>query len=257
MRIFSANEAAQRFYGYTLEEFEGMKITSLNCKSDEDMKHTITQVLEHKLDLYCFKHRLANGEIRDVEIHAAPIPFINKQMIFSIVHDITERKKAEEYITYLAYHDSLTGLPNRKYFYERLAEEFEKAAQNHEMFAILYIDLDGFKKINDTYSHEVGDFLLCEIGTRMKGCIREGDTLARIGGDEFTLLVLDICNLNDAQMVAQRICECLQTPVIKDGKELKVSASIGISIFPDDGDNLDSLLYNADKKMYIMKNGSL
>lgn len=183
----------------------------------------------------------------------SPIPLTNKKMIFAIVNDITERKKAEEHITYLAYHDSLTGLPNRKYFYERLSQELQRGRRSSGKFAVLYLDLDGFKEINDNYGHEIGDYILCETGNRIRESIRSSDIVARIGGDEFTLLILDIQRPDDAKSVAQKIISSLSPPAFKDGVTVSIHASIGISIFPDDGENADALIHSADKKMYSVK----
>lgn len=251
--VFSANEAAQAFYGYTPAAFRKIHITEINQSLKDERADIFSDINNHVKNIYYFKHQLANGEIRDVEVHASPIPFGKKQMIFSVIHDVTERKKAEDHITYLAYHDSLTGLANRKHFYERLSQELERAKRKEEIFAVLYIDLDDFKLVNDTYGHETGDYLLCEVGKRIKSCLRESDLISRIGGDEFILLILDIAGLEDAQAVGDKISEALEFPIEKDGVEFIIGASIGISLYPDDGESLNSLINKSDGEMYLKK----
>lgn len=253
LRIHAANEAAQKFYGYTEKEFTGIKITDINMITDEEECAYIKQVLAKEQDTYFLKQRLASGEIRDVEVHASPIPNSKKEMIFSIVHDITERKKAEKYITYLAYHDSVTGLPNRKYFYERLQREIEDYERHRQQFAVLYADLDDFKLINDSYGHETGDYLLCEISNRLNGCIGEADIVSRIGGDEFTLLVHGVHNEEAARTLLDNIVAAVESPVIRDGREMSVRVSIGMSIYPHDGRDVATLIKKSDNKMYMMK----
>ncbi len=251
--VFSANEAAQRFYGYSAEAFQETNISDINSALIGKLDEAVSNIIDLKCNNYYSRHRLANGEMRDVEIHASLIPFGRKKMIFSVIHDITERKKAEDHILYLAYHDSLTGLANRKHFYERLSQELERAKRKSEVFGVLYIDLDDFKMVNDTYGHITGDHLLCEVGKRIKSCIRESDLISRVGGDEFVLLILDILSQQDAQSVADKITEALKYPIVKDGIEFIIGASVGISVYPEDGECLNSLINKSDDEMYLKK----
>ena len=255
LKFFDANMAARKFYGYTEKEFKSKKITDLNGISDEHMKELIKKREMEDQQIYYFKHRAANGEWRDVEVHATTLPMNGRKMLISIVRDITDRKKAEERISYLAYHDALTGLANRKYFYERLHNELERSIRTGNKAAVLFIDLDGFKAVNDQYGHEAGDSLLKEVADRMKSSIRETDVAARMGGDEFTLLVTDIADRIAAQAVANKILNILDHPVMIDGNPVRIQASIGISIFPDDGVDLNLLLSKADHEMYMVKRG--
>lgn len=251
--IFDINESAVNFYGYSKDEIRKMKITDLNGLSYDESKEIIFQIMSKDKKCYNLKHKLSNGKIRDVEIYSTLIPIKNKQMLCSIVIDITERKKAEKYISFLAYHDNLTGLPNRKMFYEKLIQEIKNSQINNKQFAVLYIDLDGFKSVNDTFGHAVGDFLLYEVGRRIKSCIRKEDILARMGGDEFTLLISDIQGYEDAQIISKKILKIFNDPIIKDGQEIFVQASIGISIYPEHGEDIKTLLEIADFNMYKHK----
>lgn len=253
LRILDANDAAIKFYGYSYEQFKTMKITEINILEESNIRDIIKKIRGNNNLPYKTKHILSNCNLRDVEIHATSITFKNKKIIFSIINDITERNKNEEHISFLAYHDSLTGLPNRKLFYLKLEQALGEAKLNNKAFAVLYVDLDGFKLINDTYGHQIGDFILCVASKKLKHCIRKDDVLARIGGDEFILLLNNIQNYENAQLVVEKILSILNKPIIKNNKELLVNASIGISLYPYNGDSIDSLIQNADHNMYTIK----
>ena len=173
---------------------------------------------------------------------------------YGVARDITERKIAEDTINFQAYHDLLTKLPNRALLRDRLSLAITQAKREDEMLAVMFLDLDRFKNINDSLGHVVGDELLQQVSTRLKSCIREGDTLARFGGDEFTLLLPKIAKgKEDISKIAEKINEVLKDPFVVDNNELYVSASIGISIYPRDGTNMDSLIKHADIAMYHVK----
>ena len=173
---------------------------------------------------------------------------------YGVARDITERKIAEDTINFQAYHDLLTNLPNRALLRDRLGLAISQAKREDEMLAVMFLDLDRFKNINDSLGHVVGDELLQQVSTRLKSCIREGDTLARFGGDEFTLLLPKIAKgKEDVSKIAEKINEVLKDPFIIENNELYVSASIGISIYPRDGSNMDSLIKHADIAMYHVK----
>ncbi len=173
---------------------------------------------------------------------------------YGVARDITERKMAEDTINFQAYHDLLTNLPNRALLRDRLSLAISQAKREQEMLAVMFLDLDRFKNINDSLGHVVGDELLQQVSTRLKSCVREGDTLARFGGDEFTLLLPKITKgKEDVRKIADKINEVLKDPFIIDDNELYVSASIGISIYPRDGNNMDTLIKHADIAMYHVK----
>jgi diguanylate cyclase (GGDEF)-like protein/PAS domain S-box-containing protein len=167
--------------------------------------------------------------------------------------DITMRKEAEERLSFLANHDALTGLPNRILFSDRLQHAMARAHRDLLQMAILFLDLDQFKNVNDNFGHTMGDSLLQSVGDRLLRHIRESDTLARWGGDEFILLLEKIRSAEEAVHVAQRILRVFAAPFVLDGHEIAINASIGISLFPQDGREVQSLLKNADAAMYCAK----
>lgn len=173
---------------------------------------------------------------------------------YGVARDITERKIAEDTITFQAYHDLLTKLPNRALLRDRLGVAISQAKRESEMLAVMFLDLDRFKNVNDSLGHMIGDELLQQVSNRLRSCIREGDTLARFGGDEFALLLPKINHSrDDVESIAEKIINVLKQPFMVDGHELYVSTSIGISLYPQDGANMDTLIKNADIAMYHVK----
>jgi len=167
--------------------------------------------------------------------------------------DITERKRADEKIHYLAHHDILTGLPNRMVFTDRLSQAIAQARRHQSRFAVLFADLDRFKNINDSLGHHIGDLLLQEVGKRLLEAIRESDTVCRLGGDEFILLVQDIGSPEHVAAIAGKILTVLSRPYLLEGNDLSITPSIGIACYPQDGDNEESIVKNADAAMYHAK----
>ncbi len=160
------------------------------------------------------------------------------------IQDITERKRAEETIRHLAYHDALTDLPNRALFEDRVTVALAQVRRKEQLVAMMFLDLDRFKIVNDTVGHTFVDQLLRDVAERLTGLVREGDTVARMGGDEFTVLLPDIVGVEDATEVAKRAIEACRQPWNIDGREFHVTTSIGIAIYPNDGEDAESLILN-------------
>lgn len=172
---------------------------------------------------------------------------------FVVYEDITEQKQAEEEIRKLAYHDPLTGLPNRALFNDRLVVALANARRTKVPLAVMLLDLDRFKEVNDSLGHAVGDQLLRAVGQRLTSILRKGDTICRIGGDEFLLLLPGMARAEHAATVAERILQGIRNPFVLDGRELHVTTSLGIAVYPEDGVDGDTLIRNADIAMYGAK----
>ena len=173
--------------------------------------------------------------------------------VVALIRDITERKTAEQQIEYQAYHDALTGLANRNLFQEHLSLALALAHRRDNHVAVLFLDLDHFKDVNDSLGHSVGDALLQEVARRLRGAVRDGDTVARVGGDEFTIVLQELTRPQDAAVVAQKVLRTIAEPMDVNGHRLFVTTSIGITMFPDDGEDAETLLKNADTAMYRAK----
>jgi diguanylate cyclase (GGDEF)-like protein/PAS domain S-box-containing protein len=222
----------------------------------------------HGLDrvcAWCVKHRVLRGETvyrevlnpRDNRWYSsteAPIRHTDgRTSKLSIIQDITERKLTEELIKKLAYHDALTGLPNRMLCQDRLKMALAQAQRHRRQVAVMMLDLDFFKQVNDIFGHRIGDRLLQVVGSRLTGLLRKSDTVARLGGDEFIVISPEISRVTDAAKVSQKILDSFRAPFICEEQEVRVTASIGMAIYPLDGRDPDTLLRHADIAMYCAK----
>ncbi|MBW2561057.1 MAG: PAS domain S-box protein [Deltaproteobacteria bacterium] len=251
--IVDANAAASTYYGWSRGELKRRKINEINTLTSDEVSAEMQLALSEKRSVFFFTHRRADGTLRDVEVYSGPVPLKGKTLLYSIVHDITKRKEAEEQIRRMAYRDSLTGLPNRKLFSDRLGITLTHAQRNKKDVGIAMLDLDNFKDVNDTLGHSVGDLLLKATAARLSESLRKGDTVARFGGDEFVLILPELKGMEDAIRVAQKIVDSFRKPFLIDTHQLVVTTSIGIAVYPDDGTDEDVLLKNADIAMYQAK----
>jgi diguanylate cyclase (GGDEF)-like protein len=179
---------------------------------------------------------------------------LNKpEYIFAFISDISDRRKAEENIRHMAYHDALTDLPNRKLFQQRFDVLAREVKQTGLRLALIFLDLDNFKDVNDSYGHDTGDLMICEVARRLQSRIGKNDIVTRIGGDEFIVLLANVENESQALAAAAAIQNGLTDVVEVNGYRILVESSMGVSIFPDDGERLDVLLKNADDAMYAVK----
>lgn len=201
--------------------------------------------------------RKMNGEIMTclLTVTALRDEFGNIVQYHGIVRDITEKKKAEEKIRYMAFHDMLTGLPNRVLFNDRLQMAIGYAKRAREMVAVMILDLDRFKEINDTYGHGLGDEVLKDVANRLKSVVRKTDTIARMGGDEFLGVFTEIRKIEDVKVIAEKILATFEKDLVVDGKSFSLTASMGFSIYPIHGEDIETLLSKADVAMYEVKQG--
>lgn len=225
-------------------------------------------VAEYRAEYLSFIQRVLGGERgtlayeligckggrRWMDTHAVPIELENNEWhVLSITRDITEQRRSEERIQYMAYFDTLTGLPNRALLHDRLQRALYEAERRRQQVAVLFLDLDRFKNVNDSLGHASGDLLLKAVAERLNDLVRHGDTVARLGGDEITIVLSAITNEDDIQHVARKIRRAFERPFLIDGQELFITASLGVAVYPRDGRDAHELLRNADAAMYRAK----
>jgi diguanylate cyclase (GGDEF)-like protein/PAS domain S-box-containing protein len=265
------NERIESLLGFSKEEIIGKHYSFLVHHDDmEQAKYVFNErrigtraAKNIELRLKCKddgKSRHFNNRTLPIELSAMGMYTGDSQSsssytgTYGVARDVTERKIAEETINFQAYHDLLTKLPNRALLRDRLSLAISQAKREDEKLAVMFLDLDRFKNINDSLGHMIGDELLQMVSMRLKECIRAADTLARFGGDEFTLMLPKLHNgREDASKLAEKITDTLKQPFTVDGHELYVSASIGIALYPQDGTNIDTLIKHADVAMYHVK----
>jgi diguanylate cyclase (GGDEF)-like protein/PAS domain S-box-containing protein len=253
-QILEANSAYCSLLGYSSEEILGLKIYDLVAVEPEIIDSIIRRIVQDRLDLTQESiHRRKDGSLVNVEVSVSIVCYSAKEVICYAVRDITERKRSEEMLRYQACHDLLTDLGNRSLFNEQLHKAIANAQRYNHNFAIMFLDLDRFKNINDTLGHDIGDKLLQSLAQRLKSCLRAGDTLARWGGDEFTLLLSQINQPGDAAQVATKILTALKQPFPILEYQLNLNLSIGIALYPQDGKTPETLLKNADIALYRIK----
>ena len=256
-RYLGCNRAFEQYIGKPREELVGMSVYDLSPKELADRYHAADQVLYDNpgVQTYEAKVQSADGERKDVVFYKATFNKSGGDLggLVGVILDITERKQGEEAIWREANYDGLTNLPNRRLFLDRLQQEMKKMQRNGQSLALMFIDLDRFKEVNDTLGHESGDILLAEAASRIRGCVRNSDTVARLGGDEFTVILPGIAETAHIENVANDIISALKQPFMLGMEIAYVSASVGITYYPRDAQELDMLLINADQAMYDAK----
>jgi len=242
--------------GYTRAELLGMSLSDIDVdlpiKKLKTLLSAITSGVPVALES---RHRRKDGAVFPIEMRIGPIEINGRQHLLSLVRDVTERKELQDHIRHLAYHDPLTNLPNRAMFNRQLSHALIQARRYFKGLAVLFIDLDRFKNINDTLGHDAGDRLLQEMARRLKSALRSGDLVARLGGDEFVILLEEITELGQVSQVARQILTALVKEYPLEGQLIHITASIGISLYPDDGRDEFSLMKHADVAMYRAKEG--
>ncbi len=263
-RFVDCNSQACRLLGYSREEMLSLSVSDVSCdmltgeerERQEKAGGTLWQrVMAGEVGTFAVinqeRNRRKDGTVIPVEVRVGAVDYGGQRMILTSVRDITERRELEERLTRQAFHDPLTGLPNRTLLMDRLEHALSGRRGG---LAVLFLDLDNFKVVNDSLGHEAGDRLLVSVGRRLRECLRPSDTVARLGGDEFTVLLEEVTSLREAAWVAERILERMRPPFVLEGREIGVTPSIGIVFSDSPGDRPGDLLRNADLAMFQAKN---
>lgn len=253
------NPAAERMFGYQSADIIGRNVSLLmsephRSRHDGYLQHYLdtgeSQVIGISREV---EAQRSNGEIFPMELRVSEFFLEGRRQFIGIMRDITERKAAEAKIVHLALHDALTGLPNRRLVQDRIQHAIASARRSGTHPFVMFVDLDKFKIVNDTFGHAVGDQLLQMVADRLTRALRAEDTIGRQGGDEFLVLATSTGNAKDTALLAQKIVDVLSEPFIIDGQALRIGASVGIAVFPQDGDDVETLLKNSDTAMYYAK----
>ena len=258
LRCIFANKMFAEFFGFTQESIIGRHLREVIGEEPyREVEGHFAQVLQGHPVTYQRTRKLPNGESHHIEAKLLPHIGEGGKILgcFSVTTDITEHKLSEERIRRMAHHDILTGLPNRLLFNDRLNQAISLAKRGSRQFALLYVDLDKFKPVNDTLGHDAGDELLKDVAERIRREVRESDTVARVGGDEFTVILPDIARREDAETVARKIIAALAAPFQLgiQKQSVEIGTSIGIARYPADAQDADALVKAADAAMYGAK----
>ena len=254
-RFIDCNNSFLNLFGYSREEAMNVNARTTYF-SAEDHRNFLKTILDNgAVRDYEVRLLKKNGTLMDCLLTTSERKSENGTIIGyqGIVRDITSFKKAEETIRHMAYHDALTGLPNRVLFADRLSIAMARARRNSEIVAVVMLDLDGFKKINDLLGHKVGDFILKAVANRLLSVLRKSDTVARMGGDEFYIILTELNIDRDVELTADKIVAAFRKWFAVDSHKLFVSASVGVAVYPEDGDDADNLVRRADMAMYAAK----
>ncbi len=258
LRCRFANKPFAEYFGLGVESAIGMHMREIiGADVYAEVEGHVARVLRGEPVTYQRIVRLAHGENRYFEARLLPHTGERGQSLgcFAVMTDITEHKLAEERMQRIAHHDSLTGLPNRLLFNDRLAQSIRLARRESGKFALLFLDLDKFKQVNDTLGHDAGDELLQQVAARIRRELRDSDTVARVGGDEFTVILPNVARAEDAETVARKIVATLAAPIRleRQGRSVEIGISIGIALYPSDAGDADALVSAADTAMYSAK----
>jgi diguanylate cyclase (GGDEF)-like protein/PAS domain S-box-containing protein len=256
MKFLAVNDAAIAHYGYDKESFLALTLLDLLPQEDRD---NVKNAVRNTPDLcgggpgHVWQHIKADGTEIDVLTYWRTTMFRDRPAQLVAIMDVTAKRQAEARIAHMAHHDALTGLPNRVLFHERLDETLLRVRRYAEILAVLYLDLDQFKNVNDGLGHPAGDKLLAAVAERLRTCLRECDMVARFGGDEFAVLQVGLAGPHEAGILADRIVTLLSEPYDIDGQQVVIGASVGIALAPADGETAEQLLGNADMALYEAK----
>lgn len=255
--FLAVNEGASRMYLRPKEWFVGKNPMDVSAPEKNDLEALIplhAKAFSGEAQTFEFWGIRSNGVIFPKEVHQTKGEWFGHKVVFTVAIDISERKRQQKQLEQIAHYDALTNLPNRLLLSDRLHHTLTQSRRHGSIVAIIYLDLDGFKEVNDMYGHETGDHLLVAISERLKQALREGETLSRLGGDEFVAICHDLHDTSDIKPVLDRLLLAASTPITIDSSELGVSASIGVTFYPQkDEIDADQLIRQADQAMYAAK----
>lgn len=261
LKVIDANAASQRNLGYSIEQARTLSVAELFADESSDPE-TLGRKLRDpnpRVPLE-IQQRAKDGSLRSVEVSVQRLELGPRRLLSLTAHDVSVRRKVQaqllekqQHLDHLAHHDQLTGLPNRLYLAAHLPGAIEEAKRTGSMLAVLFLDLDRFKHINDSRGHETGDKLLKAVAQRIRATMRNEDVVVRMGGDEFIVVLKTVRNTDQVNEAAGRITEAMSAPVIVDGRPLVTTASIGVSLYPRDGSDMGELLRHSDTAMYQAK----
>lgn len=256
LHFLTVNDAASQRYGYTEKEFQAMTLRDIRPPEDvEALEHTVSNLAESEALMVSgpWTHLLRDGRRIQVEISSHGIRFRGRRARFSLVQDVTERQQLHRRLLYQAHHDMLTGLPNRLLLLDRMEQALAAAERRGKKVAVICLDLDRFKQINDTFGHTVGDLCLKQVSERLRSRLRAADTVARSGGEEFAVVAGDLGCVSDAEKIAEDLVAALRRPLVVDQYPVDLTASFGVAIYPDHGTDAAALWRSADAAMYRVK----
>jgi diguanylate cyclase (GGDEF)-like protein/PAS domain S-box-containing protein len=253
-RILGVNAAAVEHYGYSRAEFE--KLTIRSVQAFESDPPWVGERSSDEQAARTWKHVRADGTLIDLAIYSRHLMYGDQPAVLLALMDITERKRAEARLAFMAQHDSLTGLPNRNLLRQNMDEVLLHTRRSSDKAAVLVLGIDNFKAVNDSLGHGIGDKLLRAVAKRLRSTLREEDTLARLNSDEFAIIQSGLTHPDDAVLLARRLLEAIGDPYLFDGHSIVIGASIGIAMAPSDGDESEKLLKNADMALSRAKNDS-
>lgn len=255
-RFIFANQATADLLALETETIIGQSNFDPGFSFAPDFQRNLEEVITNQSTYRGkFHHIFASGQGERFEYLLAPVldTHQNTEAVVCMFRDVTEKALAEEKIWHNAHHDLLTGLPNRRLFLDRLDQEVKHAKRSNLPLALLFMDLDGFKEVNDSLGHEAGDLVLCDVAERLAACVREEDTIARLGGDEFTVILTGAKQRDAVRLVTQSIIDALGMPFHTEQQPVKISVSIGVAFYPQDASFPVALLKAADQAMYKAK----
>ena len=252
-RILSVNDAAVQHYGYSRAEFRKLTLRNLQA-FESDASWAVEHGDEQASRVW--KHVKADGMLIDLAIYSRQLTYEDQPAVLLALIDVTERKRSEMRLAFMAHHDELTGLPNRNRLRQRLDDSLAHTRRNGDKVAVLFLGLDNFKAINDSLGHATGDALLRGVARRLRSSLREEDTVARLGSDEFAIIQTNISRPEDTVLLARRLLSAVEEPFLLDGNSVVIGASIGIAVAPGDGDDSELLMMHADMALSRAKQDS-